>query len=272
VPVERQTIDLNADLGEASDDAGRETERALLGLVTSAHIACGGHAGDEASMREMVLIARDGGVRVGAHPSYPDRAGFGRRPMEMGAGDLAASLRQQIGALVEVAGALGTHVSSVKAHGALYGEVARTRSTTRALLDVVLELCGPDASVVLPAGAAAVEWAQQAGFTVLQEGFADRAYTAQAELVARRQLGRTRLAARHQPGAVYRDPAAAAAQALGLATEGTVAAVDGTVLTLAVDTLCVHGDSPNAPDMARAVRRALRDAGIAVVAPSASAD
>jgi UPF0271 protein len=241
VPVERQTIDLNADLGEASDDAGRETERALLGLVTSAHIACGGHAGDEASMREMVLIARDGGVRVGAHPSYPDRAGFGRRPMEMGAGDLAASLRQQIGALVEVAGALGTHVSSVKAHGALYGEVARTRSTTRALLDVVLELCGPDASVVLPAGAAAVEWAQQAGFTVLQEGFADRAYTAQAEL-----------AARHQPGAVYRDPAAAAAQALGLATEGTVAAVDGTVLTLAVDTLCVHGDSPNAPDMASA--------------------
>jgi UPF0271 protein len=261
VPVERQTIDLNADLGEASDDAGRKAERALLGLVTSAHIACGGHAGDEASMREMVLLAQDGGVRVGAHPSYPDRAGFGRRPMEMGAGDLAASLRQQIGALVEVAGALGSHVSSVKAHGALYGEVGRTRSTTRVFLDVVLDLCGPDASVVLPAGAAAVAWAQQAGYTVLQEGFADRAYTAQAELVTR-----------HQPGAVYCDPADAAAQALGLATEGTVVAVDGTVLTLPVDTLCVHGDSPNAPAMARAVRRALRDAGIGVVAPAASFD
>jgi UPF0271 protein len=260
VPVERVSIDLNADLGEAADAVGRAAERALLDLVTTAHIACGGHAGDELSMREMVHAARDGGVRVGAHPSYPDRAGFGRQPMEMAPGDLASSLRRQIGHLVDVADSSGTRVHSVKAHGALYGEVGRQHATCDVLLDVVRELCGTDTSLVLPSGAPAVRWVQDAGLTVLPEGFADRAYTAEGGLVAR-----------DQPGSVYDDPEVAAAQALGLATTGTVTADDGTVLTLAVETLCLHGDSPNAPALARAVRRALDAAGIAVAAPSTSA-
>jgi len=129
VPAERRSIDLNADIGEAGDDAGFALERALLGLVTSAHIACGGHAGGDGSMRAIVQAALDAGVRVGAHPSYPDRAGFGRRPMEMALSDLASSLDEQISALMDVAASLGAEVCSVKPHGALYGEVGRNAST-----------------------------------------------------------------------------------------------------------------------------------------------
>jgi UPF0271 protein len=256
VPAERRSIDLNADLGEAADDAGVAIERALLGLVTSAHIACGGHAGDDESMRATVQAALDAGVRVGAHPSYPDRAGFGRRPMEMAVSDLASSLAAQIGALVDVAGSLGATVSSVKPHGALYGEVGGDVVTFDALAGALADRCGPAATLVVPSGSPAVAWAHTAGLSVLEEGFADRAYSADGTLLARQQ-----------PGSVYRDPEQAAAQALGLAQRGTVAAADGTTLTLAVDTLCLHGDSPNALAMARAVRQALRAAGIAVAAP-----
>jgi UPF0271 protein len=258
VPAERRSIDLNADLGEASDDAGVAIERALLGLVTSAHIACGGHAGDEESMRVIVQAALDAGVRVGAHPSYPDRAGFGRRPMEMAASDLAASLAAQISALIDVAASLGAEVCSVKPHGALYGEVGGNASTFDALAGVLVALCDPGTSLVLPAGAPAVAWAGRAGIVVLEEGFADRAYTVGGGLVARQE-----------PGSVYSEPTRAVAQALGLAERGTVVAADGTMLTLAVDSLCLHGDSPNALAMARAVRDALAAAGIAVAAPPA---
>jgi len=257
VPAERRSIDLNADLGEADDDAGRATEHALLGLVTSAHIACGGHAGDDESMHAMVQAALEGGVRVGAHPSYPDRAGFGRRPVQMAMPELAASLADQISALVTVAASRGATVSSVKPHGALYGEVGADAATFEALLDAVLDRCDPGTALVLPSGAPAVTWAEQAGVAVLEEGFADRAYTADGGLMARQQ-----------PGSVYCDPARAAAQALALAGRGTVVTADGTTLTLKVDTLCLHGDSPNALRMAQAVRHELGRAGIAVAAPA----
>jgi UPF0271 protein len=256
VPDERRRIDLNADVGEAGDEAGVAVERALLGLVTSAHVACGGHAGDDESMRSTVQAALDAGVRVGAHPSYPDRAGFGRRPMEMAAPDLASSLAGQIGALMGVAAALGTGVCSVKPHGALYGEVGGNAATFDALAGVLVTLCDPGTALVLPSGSPAVAWAARDGIAVLEEGFADRAYAADGTLLARREAG-----------SVYSEPARAAAQALGLAERGTVAAYDGTTLTLAVDTLCLHGDSPNALAMARAVRGVLDAAGIAVAAP-----
>ena len=232
------------------------SSRALLGLVTSAHIACGGHAGDDESMRAIVQAALDAGVRVGAHPSYPDRAGFGRRPMEMAPSDLASSLAGQISALMDVAASLGAEVCSVKPHGALYGEVGGNESTFDALAGVLVALCDPGTALVLPSGAPAVAWAGKAGIAVLEEGFADRAYTADGGLMGR-----------HKPGAVYSEPARAAAQALGLAERGTAAASDGSTLMLAVDTLCLHGDSPNALAMAQAVREALAAAGIAVVAP-----
>jgi 5-oxoprolinase (ATP-hydrolysing) subunit A len=253
----RRAVDLNADVGEAADAAGIAVERALLGLVTSAHIACGGHAGDEASMRATVLAARDNGVRVGAHPSYPDREGFGRRAMEMTPRDLASALAEQVGALIGVATSVQATVQSVKPHGALYGEVAEGTASCDALLGVMLELCGPGTFVVLPAGAPAVARVRAAGLNVLQEGFADRAYRPDGELVARQVAG-----------SVFSDPAQAAIQARGLAVEGTVRTDDGTILSLAVDTLCIHGDSPHAVALADAVVHALRDAGVVVRAPS----
>jgi UPF0271 protein len=251
-----RTIDLNADVGEASDAAGIAVERALLEFVTSVHVACGGHAGDEASMRVTVTAARDHGVRVGAHPSYPDRPGFGRRPIEMSPGALSTALAEQIATLVAVAAGLDVPVTSIKPHGALYREVGRDRATCDVLLAVVSDLCGPGTALVFPAGAPAVSWAHDAGMTVLREGFADRAYRASGELMGRQE-----------PGSVYSDPATAAAQALGLVLDRTVSTPDGVALSLPVDTLCLHGDSPHAETMARAVRRSLDDAGVVVAAP-----
>jgi 5-oxoprolinase (ATP-hydrolysing) subunit A len=256
VPAELRTIDLNADVGEADDVTGKEVERALLGLVTSAHVACGGHAGTEQSMRHTVQAALAVGVHVGAHPSYPDRDGFGRRPMEMAAGDLRASLAEQIGALVAVTTSLGTRVHSVKPHGALYGEVGRGGSSCDALVAAVHEHCDADTALILPAGSPAVAVLRAAGVPVLQEGFSDRAYAPDGGLVARSAAG-----------SVYDEPEVAASQALELALRGSVVAYDGSVIRLAIDTLCVHGDSPNAVAMAGAVRRTLADAGIAVRAP-----
>jgi UPF0271 protein len=258
VPGETRTIDLNADVGEASDVAGIAVERALLEFVTSVHVACGGHAGDEASMRATVEAARDHGVRVGAHPSYPDRPGFGRRSMALSPGALSSALAEQIEALLEVADLLDVMVESIKPHGALYGEVGRDRATCDVLLGIMSDVCGPDVTLVLPAGAAAVSWAKDTGVKVLQEGFADRAYTSNGELMGR-----------HLPGSVFGDPASAAAQALGLVMGGGVSTPDGVTLSLPVETLCLHGDSSHAAAMAGAVRRALDDAGVVVVAPPA---
>jgi UPF0271 protein len=255
VPGERRTVDLNADVGEASDAGGIAIERELLEFVTSVHVACGGHAGDARSMRATMEAARGSGVRVGAHPSYPDREGFGRRPMSMSSGELSSALSAQIGALMEVGAALNVTVNSVKPHGALYAEVGRDRATCEVLLSVIRRLGGSEMSVVLPAGAPAVAWAGATGQAVLQEGFADRAYAADGALMDRAR-----------PGSVYGDPASAAAQALGLVLSSTVTTSDGVTLSLAVDTLCVHGDSPDAVAMARAVRGALGDAGVAVAA------
>ena len=177
MPGERRSIDLNADVGEATDDAGVAIERALLGLVTSAHIACGGHAGDEESMRATVQAALDAGVRVGAHPSYPDRAGFGRRPMEMAASDLASSLAAQIGALVAVAASLGTD--------RLFGEAARralrrggraTRPPSMRWPGCSPTCAGPTPRWCSPRARPRSSWAHRAGVLGLEEGFADRAY------------------------------------------------------------------------------------------------
>jgi UPF0271 protein len=250
-----RTVDLNADVGEYHGEEEYAVERALLGLVTSAHVACGGHAGDESSMHATVAAAVTHSVRVGAHPSYPDRAGFGRRVMAMPADQLAVSLREQIGALAEVAAACGTTVRSVKAHGALYAEVARGEAAYAALLGAMRSCSGPDTALVLPAGAPAVRVAWDAGVPVLEEGFCDRAYTADGGLLAR-----------DEPGAVHDDPARAAAQAVGLARDGTVAVAGGRMLHRHVDTLCLHSDTPGVVALAAAVRDALERAGIGVVA------
>jgi UPF0271 protein len=252
----KRTIDLNADVGEARDAAGVEVERALLGLVTTVHIACGGHAGDETTMAATVAAALEHSVRVGAHPSYPDGEGFGRRPMEIDRDELRATQHEQLHALDRVCAAAGTAFESVKAHGALYAEVAKGGAIYETLRDVVRDGWGDSPQLVLPSGCRAVAMALRDGVPASEEGFCDRAYRGDGSLVDR---GTT--------GAVLTDPKEAAAQALSLA-RGAVVASDGTVLTRWVDTLCVHSDSEGAVAMVTAVRRAMADSGIDVVAPA----
>jgi UPF0271 protein len=236
-----RSIDLSADVGEATDAVGISVERDLLEVVSSVHVACGGHAGDDDSMRATVQAATDGGVAVGAHPSYPDREGFGRRLLSISMSDLEASLREQIAALVDVCGSESTSVRSVKAHGALYGEVAKGGPPLAALLAAMAAHCGRDTPLVLPARSVAVGQCRAEGIAVQEEGFCDRAYAPDGTLVDRSVAG-----------AVLRDPDQAAEQAVRLTQGGTI------------DTLCVHGDSPSALAMARAVRRALEAAGLRI--------
>jgi UPF0271 protein len=251
-----RTIDLNADVGEATDDAALEVERTLLGLVTSVHVACGGHAGDEESMQATVTAALDQGVRVGAHPSYPDRAGFGRNPMEIDRNELGRSLTEQVRALQAICRTAGTVVASVKAHGALYEEVAKGGAIYETMRDAVRAGVGERAALVLPSGCRAMAMVLRDDVPAYEEGFCDRSYRADGGLVSR-----------SEPGAVLADPAEAAAQALSLA-RGAVVANDGSLLTLWVDTLCIHGDSPGAVAIATAVRLAMDEVGIKVIAPA----
>jgi UPF0271 protein len=253
-----RTIDLNADVGEASDAAGIEVERALLGLVTTAHVACGGHAGDEASMTATVAAALAHSVGVGAHPSYPDRDGFGRLPLDIDRAELRSSLADQIGALEQVCRRAGAAVQSVKPHGALYEEVAKGGAIYEAFRDAVRSCLGDRATLVLPSGCRAMAMALRDGMAAREEGFCDRAYRPDGGLVDRSVAG-----------AVLDDPEVAAAQALGLA-RGAVVATNGSVLTLWVDTLCTHGDSPGAVAIVTAVRRVLAGARIDVAAPAAA--
>jgi UPF0271 protein len=254
--VAKRSIDLNADVGEASDPDGIDRERAVLALVTSANVACGGHAGDEASMTDTVAAALANNVRIGAHPSYPDRPGFGRQPMNMGRDELQTSLGDQLRALQVVCRAAGTDIESVKPHGALYEEVGKGGAVYETLRDAVREVCGSGTPLVLPSGCRAMAMVLRDGCTAREEGFCDRAYRPDGGLVARAE-----------PGAVLADPEEAARQAVSLA-RGAVAAADGSILTLWVDTLCIHGDSPGAARIATAVREALTAARMDVAAPA----
>lgn len=248
-------IDLNTDVGEATDPDGLEAERGLLDLVTTAHVACGGHAGDGDTMAATVEAALERGVRVGAHPSYPDVDGFGRRPMDIDRDVLGRALSGQLRELVTVCATAGTTLASVKPHGALYGEVAKGGAIYLLLRAVMADECPRHTSLVLPSGCPALAAALRDGVPALEEGFCDRAYRRDGSLVDR-----------SEPHALLADPEEAAGQALSLA-RGAIAAADGTVLTLWVDTLCIHGDSPGAVAMAGAVRRVLAGSGIEVSAP-----
>jgi UPF0271 protein len=251
-----RAIDLNADLGEATEVEGIGTERALLDLVTTAHIACGGHAGDEATMMATVAAALERAVRVGAHPSYPDPTGFGRRPMEIDHDELRRSLSDQLHALSRVCDAAGTAIESVKAHGALYEEVAKGGAVYESLRDAVRATCREGTPLVLPSGCRAMAMCLRDDLPACEEGFCDRAYRPDCGLVDRAV-----------PGAVLNEPGEAAAQALSLA-RGAVVAADGSLLTLWVDTLCIHADTPAALAIATAVRRVMEEAGFEVTAPA----
>lgn len=240
-----RTIDLNSDVGE-----GAGADEHVVPAITSANIACGAHAGDVETMRATVRLALAHRVAIGAHPGYRDREHFGRVALDVPRAALYADLVAQIESLQGVADEAGARVAHVKAHGALYNRAWKDTETAAVIADAVGAV-GADLVVFASPGSALEAAARALGLRVAREGFADRAYEADGTLRSR-----------SLPGAVHADPAVAAAQAVSLARDGMVRAFDGGVLRMEVDTLCVHGDSPGAPAIARAVRDALSAAGI----------
>jgi UPF0271 protein len=245
-------IDLNSDLGEGYGAWKMGDDAAMLAVVSSANVACGFHAGDPAGILSTLREAAARGVAVGAHVGYPDRVGFGRRPMDVAPADLEADVIYQIGALQGLARAAGTRVSYVKPHGALYNTIAHDARQAAAVIAGVRAV---DDTLVLMglAGAPVLAQARAAGLAVMAEAFADRAYQPDGQLVSRRE-----------PGAVLHDPELVAARMLRLATEGVIEAVDGTPLRLEAGSICVHGDSPGAVAMARHIRETLVQAGVTI--------
>lgn len=243
------SIDFNSDLGE-----GAGTDMALMPLITSANIACGGHAGNENTMRTTIELAIRNKVAIGAHPGYPDRERFGRVPMDIPGRELIESIRRQVDSLIGVASRMGARVTHVKAHGALYNQGERDVTTARNIIfGVQAATGGHDLVIVGPPGSAMVREASDMGMKVAREGFVDRRYESDGTLQSRSVAG-----------SVITDPADAVRQALSFVKDGGVTAVDGTFLKLAVDTLCLHGDTAGAPEIAGAVRQALAKAKVKV--------
>ncbi len=247
-----RSIDLNADLGEGFGVWRLGDDDALLGVVSSANVACGFHAGDPVTMRRVSARAAAAGVAVGAQVSYRDLAGFGRRFIDVDPAELADDVLYQLAALDGIARSVGTRVSYVKPHGALYNAAVTHEAQAQAVVDAVLAHDRRLPLLGLP-GSALLRSAEAAGMRAVAEGFADRGYTADGRLVPRRE-----------PGALVVDPAAVAERAVRMATEGVVVAVDGTPLLMPVESVCVHGDTPGAVAIARGVRAGLADAGVAL--------
>lgn len=245
-------IDLNADVGESYAAWTIGDDEALIPLITSANVACGAHAGDPLVMARTVTLAKAHGVAVGAHPGYPDRDGFGRRDLEMTSEELEASILAQLGALWAIARANGVELVHVKPHGALYNRAARDTGLAETVARAVKRFSSHVVLVAL-AGSVALEAGRAAGLSVAAEAFADRAYEPDGSLRSRRL-----------PDAVHGDPARAAAQAVSIATGGGVRAIDGTIVPVRAETICLHGDTPDAPTIAEMVRRALAAAGVEV--------
>ncbi len=245
-------MDLNSDLGESLGAWRMGDDAAMLDIVSSANVACGFHAGDPAGILATLQAAQARGVAVGAHVAYPDLVGFGRRNMDVASSDLVADVIYQIGALQGLARAAGTRIRYVKPHGALYNTIAQDERQAR---DVITAICAVDADLALVAlaGSPLVQWACDAGLRVIAEAFADRAYTPQGQLVSRREKG-----------AVLHDSALVAERMRRLVREGVVEAVDGSLARVEAQSICVHGDSASAVEMARAVRAALESDGVAV--------
>ncbi|MDC7123450.1 LamB/YcsF family protein [Cellulomonas fimi] len=251
-------IDLNCDLGEGLDDwvpgvAGPESR--LLDVVTSANVACGFHAGDDRVMAAVCRAAAERGVAVGAQVSYRDREGFGRRFLDVPPDVLRADVVEQVRALRRAAAASGAQVAYVKPHGALYNAVVHHAEQAAAVVDAVVEASGsggPLPLVGLP-GAVVLDVARDRGLRPVREAFADRGYRADGTLVPRTE-----------PGALVVDPDDVVARVLGMARDGRVTSVDGTVIPVDAESVCVHSDTPGAVTLAVAVRRALDEAGVAV--------
>jgi 5-oxoprolinase (ATP-hydrolysing) subunit A len=245
-------IDLNSDLGESFGVYRLGEDEEILRLVSSANIACGFHAGDPQVMARTVRAAVELGVAIGAHPSYPDRVGFGRRHMDISPDDLTWDLVYQIAALDGMAKAAGGRVSYVKPHGALYNRIAVDETQAAAVVKAIAAYNSELILLTLP-DSAAMAAATANGLSTVSECFADRAYTADGRLVPRGQAG-----------AVIDDEAAVVSRAVELATKGTITSIDGTIVTVRAQSICLHGDTPGAARLARAIRDGLEAADVAV--------
>lgn len=245
-------IDLNADVGESFGVYSIGHDAGLMKSMTSVNVAAGFHAGDPSVLRDTIRLAKASGVAVGAHPGFPDLVGFGRRELRLTPRDAEDCVLYQVAAVAGVAAAEGARLQHVKPHGALYNMAARDAALAAAIVRAVvafdrsLILFGLPDSELVKAGRAA-------GLRVAAEGFADRAYEPDGSL-----------ASRQQPGSVIDDPEVVVARAVRMASDKTVVALDGSVLRLPVDTMCVHGDTPGSDQLAARLRAGLEAAGITV--------
>ncbi|HEY2255216.1 MAG TPA: 5-oxoprolinase subunit PxpA [Variovorax sp.] len=242
-------IDLNVDLGEGCDN-----DEALLGLVSSANIACGWHAGDARTMRQCVRWALANGVAIGAHPSFPDRENFGRSEMKLPPEEVYAGVLYQVGALAAIAKAEGGHLSHVKAHGALYNQAAKDPVLADAICEAVRRF-DPGLRFFGLAGSGMISAAERAGLAPVEEVFADRGYQPDGSLVPR-----------SRPGALIEDEEQSLAQALSLVRDHQVRAIDGSMVAIRAQTVCLHGDGAHALAFARRIRERLTAEGIAIAA------
>ncbi|WP_413871244.1 LamB/YcsF family protein [Albidovulum sp.] len=245
-------VDLNSDMGEGFGPWPMGDDAALLRVVTSANIACGFHAGDPDVMARTMRLAVENGVGIGAHPGFPDLQGFGRRKMEVPHPTLANMVRYQVGAAAAMAASVGGRLRHLKLHGALANMAAEDAAMARVCYEAALGV-QPDLVVMVLAATEQERAAKSLGCAVAHEIFADRAYEDDATLVDRRK-----------PGAVIHDPARAAARMVEMVQEGAIIAESGRRIPTRIDTICLHGDTPEAVEIARAVRAALEGAGVEV--------
>ena len=246
-------MDLNADMAEGSGPEGWAADAALLDVVTSANIACGGHAGDAETMRHACAAALERGVRIGAHPGYADRGNFGRIELALPVGEIASQVEEQLSLLMQIAGEEGGSVTHVKPHGALYHRAASDPELAEALAERIVSV-DPALALLAPADSKLLSAARRLELPTAAEGFADRAYGDDGLLVPR-----------ELPGSLL-GPEQAIRQALSLAIGGTVTTADGSTIEIAADSVCVHGDSPGAVELARNLRSALAESGVEVKA------
>lgn len=244
------TVDLNCDIGEGYGAWRIADDDALLAVVTSANVACGFHAGDPRIMRAVCTTAATNGVTVGAHVGYRDLAGFGRRFVDVDRAELVDELLYQLGALHALASASGTRMRYVKPHGALYNAIATHDQHAAACVEAVRQF-DPTLAVLGQPGSKWLNLAAEAGLRVVAEAFADRAYTPEGWLVSRRE-----------PGSVIHDANKIAQRCIRMVMDGEVLAIDGSVLSIRPDSLCIHSDTPGALSLAESVRLALTDAGV----------
>lgn len=246
------TIDLNSDLGEGFGAWTMGDDAAMLDVVSSANIACGFHAGDPTIMLATARAAAERGVAIGAHVAYRDLAGFGRRPVHVTPDELHADVVHQLGAMAATARVAGTAVTYVKPHGALYNTACADLVQAEAVVRAIADVDSSFAVLALP-GSELLLAAERHGLRAVAESFADRAYEPDGSLVSR-----------GTPGSVLHDPDEVAARVLRMVTDGVATAVDGSELRVSADSVCVHGDSPGAVAMARAIRALLTEHGVTI--------